>query len=371
MRIENIRLVNFRNYLDLDLDLHNNINVFIGKNAQGKTNLLEAIYICGLGKSFRTNNDRELINFDKNTSYISSKIKTNDYERLIEIKLSKNQKKTMRINKNLLENNKELNSGLNVVVFSPDDLNLVKEGPSNRRDFLDREISQIKPLYSYNLSRYKKVLYQRNNILKSNMGPREKEGLLEVFDMQLVQTGSYIIRERFNYIAKMRDIARLIHRNVTNDLEDLNLEYESTIGNYEDLDELRENYLLGLRSSLQRDLDTRSTSVGPHRDDLKIYVNNRDLRIYGSQGQQRTAVLSIKLSEVELIKGERGAYPVLLLDDVFSELDRERRKYLIESLKSIQTIITVTDSLNLKEMEDIDKTVFYVEKGNIIGNENN
>ena len=363
MNIENIRLINFRNYLNLNIGLNSKINLLIGQNAQGKTNFLEAIYLCATGKSFRTNSDKDMINFHKEAGYVGALLNVDNFQKFIEVKLEKNNPKTIRINKNPLENNKELNSGLNVVVFSPDDLSLVKEGPFIRRGFLNREISQIKPLYTYNLKRYERILYQRNNILKSNKSDGEKIALLDVFDVQMANYGAFIIRERDNYIRNLSKITNIVHKNVTRSKEDIELSYASNVEIYNDLSHLEREYLKTLKENLSRDILNRSTSVGPHRDDMKIIVNNKELRTFGSQGQQRTAVLSIKLSEVELIKKERGSYPILLLDDVFSELDISRRKYLIRSLKNIQTIITVTDAMDLGELEEIDKTIFTVDNG--------
>ncbi len=363
LNIENIRLINFRNYLNLNISLNRKINVLIGQNAQGKTNFLEAIYLCATGKSFRTNSDKDMINFHKDAGYVGALLNVDSFQKFIEVKLEKNNPKTIRINKNPLESNKELNSGLNVVVFSPDDLSLVKEGPFIRRDFLNKEISQIKPLYNYNLKRYERILYQRNNILKSNKATSEKLALLDIFDIQMAKYGAFIIRERNNYISDLSKIANVVHKNVTRSREDIELYYSTNIEIYDDLNHLEREYLKELKASVSKDILNRSTSVGPHRDDMKIIVNNNELRVFGSQGQQRTAVLSIKLSEVELIKKERGSYPILLLDDVFSELDMSRRKYLIRSLKNIQTIITVTDVMDLGELEEIDKTIFKVDNG--------
>lgn len=363
MNIKSIRLINFRNYFTSSLNLNKKINVLIGKNAQGKTNFLEAVYLCARGKSFRTNSDKDMINFEKQEAYVGAFMNVENYERFIEVKLERDRAKTIRINKNPLENNRELDSGLNVVVFSPDDLSLVKEGPFMRRDFLNREISQIKPLYSYNLKKYERILYQRNNILKSNKTFQEKKDLLDVFDFQMVKYGAFLIRERETYIRELSKITNLIHKNVTNSKENIDLEYSSNLEGCEDLNHLEKYYLEAIKSNLSKDILNRTTFLGPHRDDMKIIVNGKDLRTFGSQGQQRTAVLSIKLSEVELIKNERGSYPVLLLDDVFSELDKSRRKYLIKSLKNIQTIITVTDAMDLVELDEIDKTVFTVRDG--------
>lgn len=365
MYVENIRLINFRNYDNLNINLNKKTNIFIGKNAQGKTNLLESIYICATGRSFRTNRDREMINFDKNEAYIGATMNIGNFDRSIEIKMERDRSKRIKVNKTELKNYKELYSGLNVVVFSPEDLKLVKEGPSERRKFLDTEISQIKPVYSYNISRYNKILFQRNNILRSNKFNKDIKPLLEIFDLQLAKIGTDIIIERDKYVKELSDISKITHNKITLLNEDLELKYESNIDILDSKLNMEKMYLEKLKSNIDGDIERRSTGLGPHRDDILMTINNKDLKVYGSQGQQRTAVLSIKLSEVELIKKEKGSYPVLLLDDVFSELDEERRKYLIKSFHEMQTLITVTDSVDLKEMDNIEKSIFYIEKGKL------
>ena len=347
------------------MDLNKNTNIFIGKNAQGKTNLLEAIYICATGKSFRTNRDKEIINFNKEQAYIGVKMNIGRYERFIEVKMDREKTKRIRVNKTELKNYKELHSGLNVVIFSPEDLKLVKEGPQERRNFLDTEISQIKPIYNYNMTRYNKVLFQRNNLLRSNKFQKDIKPLLEIFDVQLAKLGTEIIIERNNYINELSKICKVTHNKITLSNEDLELKYLTNIKMFDDKLEIERNYIEKLHKGMEKDIESRSTHLGPHRDDIAITINNKDLKTYGSQGQQRTVVLSIKLSEVELIKKERGMYPILLLDDVFSELDEERRKYLIKSFRDMQTIITVTDAMDLKEMDHIEKSIFYIENGKL------
>lgn len=369
MNINKIRIINFRNYLNSSLKLNKNMNVFIGKNGQGKTNLLESIYFSITGKSFKTNSDREMINLEKDEAYVGAYANIGPYERLIEIKLERNNPKTLRINKNVIKDS-EFNSGLNVVVFTPDDLNLVKDGPSKRRSFLDREISQIRPLYQHNLSRYNRILYQRNNILKTNKSYEDKKELLELFNIQLVEVGSHLIYERVLYIKDISKIAKRIHGEITLEKEVLDINYEPSFKLGDTIKEIKTNYMEALSESLDRDLRNMSTNKGPHRDDMKMSLNDKDLRTYGSQGQQRTAVLSIKLSEVELIKMERGHYPILLLDDVFSELDNDRRKYLIKSFKDLQTMITIADTFNSEEMKDVDKSIFVIENGTLKGEKN-
>lgn len=370
MNVKNLRLINFRNYYNVFFELNDKVNIFIGKNAQGKTNLLEAVYMCATGRSFRTNRDKELINFHKKEAYIGSKIEIGQREKLIEIKLDKEGPKRIKINKLELKKQRELDSGLNIVVFSPDDLSLVKGSPKERRFFLDMSISQIRPVYKYNLNRYNKILFQRNNLLKSDKNKNDIANLLEIFDIQLVKTGTEIIISRIDFIDKLSKAASSIHDKLTSSMEELTLSYSSSISiNGIDRREIENNFLRSLIKNRNRDIITGSTSVGPHRDDMIIHINNIDSRIFASQGQQRTIVLSIKLSEVEIINRDIGSYPVLLLDDVFSELDSDRRKYLINSFNNTQTLITSTDIDNLNELKDINKSIFYIENGNIKGEE--
>lgn len=366
MHVNKLRLINYRNYDNLSIDLNKKINVFVGKNAQGKTNLLESIYLCAMGKSFRTNRDREIINFNKKQAYVGADISVGNFEKFIEIKMERNKTKIIRVNKTELKNYKELYSGLNIVVFSPDDLRLVKEGPQERRSFLDMEISQIKPVYKYNISRYNKVLYQRNNILKTNKFKKDISNILEIFDLQLVKLGTEIILKRSKYVSELSKISNVIHKKITLSKEDLELNYITNIDMKDSRKNIEKKYLNDLQKNINKDLELGSTGLGPHRDDIDMKINGNDLKVYGSQGQQRTVVLSIKLSEVELIKEQRNIYPVLLLDDVFSELDEERRRYLIQSFKDMQTLITVTDAIDIKELDNIEKSLFYIKDGNLI-----
>ncbi len=353
--------------MDLFIRLNNKTNVFIGKNGQGKTNLLEAIYICATGKSFRTNRDKDIINFNKSAAYIGAKVKIDGNDKLIEIKYDLNGQKRMKLNKLEIKNQRELDSGLSVVAFSPEDLKLVKRGPVERRNFLDMSISQIKPVYKHNLTRYNKILIQRNNLLKSGKSLNEIKNLLEIFDMQLVKGGSEIILYRLEFIKRLSEIAFNIHNNLTKNEEKIDLTYNSTVDT-KDMDKksIEKNFIQQLYLNRQKDLQLGVTSVGPHRDDMNISINGIDARVYASQGQQRTIVLTLKLSEVEILKLERGIYPVLLLDDVFSELDFERRNYLVKSFSNLQTIITAAEIIDLDQLSNIDKTIFYIENGKII-----
>lgn len=367
MNVKNLKLINFRNYQTICLNLNENINIFIGKNAQGKTNLIEAIYMCSKGNSFRTSKDGEIINFDKDEAYIGCNVDINNYNRLIEIKLSKNEKKIIRINKTPVKTQKELNSGLNIVVFSPDDLKIVKEGPGFRREFIDNSIAQIKPVYNYNLGKYNKILYQRNNILKSNRFKNNVDisSLLEAFDMQMVKIGTTIILERKRFIESINEISNKIHFKISSGKEDLKLEYDTNVPFKESRREIEDIYFDLLKDSLKRDLEYGNTQIGPHRDDMNILLNNNSARTFGSQGQQRSCVLSLKIGEVELIKDNIGSYPVLLLDDVYSELDMDRRKYLTSLFGKMQTFITLSNSESLDSIKHGSKSIFYIEDGNI------
>lgn len=364
MNVKDIRLINFRNYDNIYLKFNPKINIFIGKNAQGKTNLLESIYMCANGKSFRTNRDNEIINFSKSEAYIGSNMNINNYDKFLEIKMDRVKSKRIRINKNELKNYKELYSGLSVVIFSPDDLKIVKEGPSYRRDLMDVSISKVKPVYSYNINRYNNILSQRNKLLKSNRFKKDINNLLDLFDMQISNIGTSIIIERQRYVKNISNIADNIYKSIASDIEELELNYKSNVTILEDKSQMELAYYNKLKDSFRRDIEYGTTEIGPHKDDIYMSINNKDVRTYGSQGQQRTVVLSLKLSEVELIKRERGFYPVLLLDDVFSELDDDRRNYLIRLFSNMQTFITVTDAIDLNSMEHLEPSIFYIENGN-------
>ena len=332
-----------------------------------ENNLLESIYMCATGRSFRTNRDKEIINLNKNQAYVGAKIKIDKSEKFIEIKMERNKQKRIRVNKIELKNFRELYSGLNVVVFSPDDLKLIKDGPGERRSFLDMSISQIKPIYKHNINRYNKILFQRNNLLKSNKKKSDILNLLEIFDLQLVKIGTEIIISRNIFIEELSKIAKDIHKKLTLGKEKLTLNYISNVSFLEqNKDIIEKDFLKKLKLNVNKDLILGTTEIGPHRDDMEIKINNIDARTFASQGQQRTIVLSIKLSEVEIIKLDRGNYPVLLLDDVFSELDEERRKYLNMSLNGKQTIITSTDVIDLGYIDGKNKSIFYIENGNIL-----
>lgn len=372
MYVDSIKLINFRNYKTLEIKLNNKLNIFLGNNAQGKTNLLESIYICSSGKSYRTNREKELINLAKDKAYIGIDIIKEGFNKKIEIKFEKGKSKRARVNGVEVDRIGDLFDIFNVVVFSPEDLKLVKEGPNERRIFLDNEISQINPRYRHNISRYNKILNQRNNLLKKIQFERSKKKLLDVWDIQLSNIGSQVLKKRVEFLKNISIISREIHRKITGNIEELELEYLSSIDidNCND-DEVNNRFIDTLKANIDMDIERGTTRHGPHRDDIKILVNGIDIRVFGSQGQQRTAALSLKLAEIELIKEETGEYPVLLLDDVLSELDENRRKFLISTFKDIQTIITSTDDIEISNFNNANKSVYYISKGNVLSNFDN
>lgn len=364
MNVKSIRLINFRNYNNINVNFNENINIFIGKNAQGKTNLLEAIYMCSTGRSFRTNRDKDIINFQKKEAYIGANILVGNFNKFIELKLDRERPKIIRVNKNELKNQKELYSGLSMVVFNPDDLKIVKDGPQERRNFIDQGISQLKPVYNHNLGRYSNVLFQRSKLLKSSKFKRDIS-LLDVFDSQLARLGTAIILERHSYIKALTDICKDVHNNLTHGKENIGIRYNSNVPILDNKLDMEKNYLKLLKDNNLRDIECGNTEIGPHRDDMQTLIDGKDVRIFGSQGQQRTIVLTLKLAEVELIKKDRGMYPVVLLDDVFSELDEERRKYLSKSFRDMQTFITMTDAVEVDSLGNVDKNIFYIDNGSL------
>ena len=368
MNLKNLQLVNFRNYEKLYVEFNKNINLLIGKNGQGKTNIVESIYILSIGKSFRTSKDKELIKFNSENLYIGGNFEKAIGLKRIEIIVSKN-KKGIKINKIPIQKIQELLGNLNVVIFSPEDLKLVKDGPKERRSFIDKEISQIMPKYYNYLSNYNKILLQRNKLLKSRY---VDENLLDVYDTNLAKYGCYIYILRRDFIKKLSNISKSFHKDLTNDKERLSIEYKNQIKITEDdnTDTVYNKLIEKLSSNRSNDIEMRATKYGIHRDDLNIYIDELDVRLYGSQGQQRTASISLKLSEIELIRQEVGEYPVLILDDVFSELDEVRQKLLVEKLDNIQMFITTAEISHKNIFDKNNTTIFNIDNGEIVSIEN-
>ncbi len=334
MMIESIELENYRNYGQLHMDFSPGTNLLYGDNAQGKTNILEAVYVCCTTKSHRGSKDREIIQFEKEESHIKLNVRKKDVPYRIDMHLKKNKTKGVAINGIPIRRASELFGIINVVFFSPEDLNIIKNGPAERRRFVDMELCQLNRLYVHALIQYNKVIMQRNKLLKELIFHPDYESTLDVWDMQLVQYGSQVISCRRGFIRELNDMIGGIHGKLTGGKEKLTVSYEPNT----EAEELE----AALKRSREMDVKLKTTTVGPHRDDLSFIVNGIDIRRFGSQGQQRTAALSLKLAEIELVKYIVKDYPVLLLDDVLSELDGSRQEHLLEGIENIQTMITCT-----------------------------
>ena len=340
MFISEIKLNGFRNYGEQKIKLLPNINLLVGKNGQGKTNLLESIYYAGIGKSPKTTKDTELINWSKQRASFCIYFKKESGTKQIEVIFSRQSKKIIRVNSVNLLKIADLLGNLNIIFFSPDELKLVKDAPQDRRKIMDTDISQLSKNYFYNLTKYNKIIDERNKLLKTAQNKDVLEQTLPIWDIQLAETGSKIIFERISFLEKLKTLAKQAHEYLTNKVEDLQIEYAGIVGKSEE--DIKQKLLKKLKECRDKDEKLGFTNIGPHRDDIKLVVNNIDIRSFGSQGQQRTVALSMKLAELEIFKEEIGEYPVLLLDDVLSELDQDRQQRLLNYCKKLQTIITAT-----------------------------
>lgn len=365
MYLKSLELINFRNYQNLKLDLGKGLNIFVGENAQGKTNIVESIYYISSLRSHRTIRDRELIKWGKNRAYIKAVTQKIPGEYTVEFLLDTQDKKSIKINGVRINKNYEVLGTVNTVIFSPEDLRLVKDGPAIRRRFIDNELNQIRPKYHHYLLQYNQCLLQRNNLLKSAFKSPSLKTTIEVFSEQLAEYGSFIISVRSEFIKKLSLISKLIHRKITDGKEELDIIYSCSLEEYNDKKSIKENLLKKYTDFLDEDIEKGYTTIGPHRDDIIIKINKMDARVYGSQGQQRSAALSLKLSELEIIKSETGEYPILLLDDVLSELDIKRQGFLLDTLKDIQTIITCTSLNDINAFHFSQKCVYKVSDGMI------
>lgn len=334
MIIESMELQHYRNYEKLQIGFDPGTNIFYGDNAQGKTNVLEAAYLCCTAKSHRGARDRDIIQFDQEESHIKLQIKKDGVPYRIDMHLKKNKTKGIAINGLPIRKASELFGIANVVFFSPEDLNIIKNGPAERRRFIDLELCQVNKLYVHALVNYNKIVIQRNKLLKELFFHPEYEGTLDVWDEQLVNYGIQVMRERKQFIDQLNTIIGEIHGNLTGQKEQLVLRYEPNVEPKE--------FAAALKKSREADKKQKTTLTGPHRDDMSFFVNQIDIRKFGSQGQQRSAALSLKLSEIELVKQLIHDYPILLLDDVLSELDSSRQNHLLNSINHIQTMITCT-----------------------------
>ena len=312
------------------------INIIYGDNAQGKTNILESMYVCATSKSHRGSKDREIIRFDNDESHIKVNVRKNDMNYRIDMHLKKNKPKGIAVNGIPIKRAVELFGILNIVFFSPEDLNIIKNGPSERRRFIDMELSQLDKIYLDCLINYNKVVNQRNSLLKEYAfsGREDIISSLDIWDMQLVKYGNDVIKSREKFVKEINDLVKSIHTKLSGDREQLEIIYEPCVKEQD-----FESELVRVRD---RDLKFKCTNIGPHKDDICFLINGMDVRKYGSQGQQRTAALSLKLAEIELVKQIIHDTPVLFLDDVLSELDSRRQNFLLDSIGNIQTMITCT-----------------------------
>lgn len=357
MYIESIQLKNFRNYQTLEMEFDKGTNIFYGDNAQGKTNILEAIYLCGTTKSHKGSKDKEIIRFQEDESHIRMMVNKDEMSYKVDMHLRKNKAKGVAINGLPIKKARELFGVVNLVFFSPEDLNIIKNGPGERRRFLDLELCQLDKLYLTDLASYNHIVNQRNKLLKDlYLNPKLRD-TLDVWDMQMVSYGEKIIEKRRQFVEELNEIIHEIHSNLTGGLEKLQVIYEPSVES--------RDFAAALVRNKDRDMRMKLTSVGPHRDDFCVMSEGIDIRKYGSQGQQRTAALSLKLSEIYLVKRKIKDTPVLLLDDVLSELDSSRQTYLLDSIHDIQTMITCTGLDEFISHQFQINKVFQVVKGEV------
>ena len=339
MYITRLELKNFRNYESLEADFDEKINLILGNNAQGKTNLIESIYMTSIGRSFRTAKDSDVIMFGRDEALIKVNAEKKFSGTEVEIRIKDASKKSVKKDGIPLKKSSELLENIMIVIFSPEDMKIVKDEPEKRRKFIDRELCQISPRYYDSLSNYKKILAQRNAYLKEeSIDP----SLLDLWDSQLAGYGADIITGRKKFIESISGFSARIHSGITAGGEDLNIEYEPDVRVTENPEDQKMFFYEEIKKAFDSDMRNRSTTRGPHKDDISFFVNGINMRSFGSQGQQRTCALSLKLAELDLIKNETGEDAILLLDDVMSELDGTRQEYLIKTLKDNQLFITTT-----------------------------
>lgn len=341
MYIKEIKLENFRNYDFEKIELNRENNIFFGDNAQGKTNILEAIFIGGLGKSFRTNKEKQLINENKDIAKVEIKFFKNNREEKINFEIDN--KKRFFINDIPIKKLSEIIGKINLVLFTPEDIEILRNEPIRRRKFLNIMISQLRPLYIHILAQYNKILEQRNNYLKQIKFDKKSKMNLEIWDEQLVKFGIQIYEYRKEFIEKINEKIKVIHLRTTENKETIEIKYKTNINNLE-------QYIKKMKENQELDISKGFTTIGIHRDDFEIYINGKSVAIYGSQGQQRSSIISLKLAEAEVVYEEINDYPVILLDDFMSELDKKRTKGFIENIKNNQVLITCTEKISLDTM---------------------
>lgn len=357
MIIKSLKLKNYRNYDLLDLNFDPRTNILYGDNAQGKTNILEALYLSGTTKSHRGTKDRDLIQFGHDEAHLEIIVEKNGIDFQIDMHLKKNSPKGIAVNKIPIRRAGELFGIVHFVFFSPEDLNIIKDGPAGRRRFIDLELSQLDRVYLSNLSNYNRIINQRNSLLKEISFQKNLVDTLDIWDMQLAEYGTKIIERRNKFIKEVNEIISNIHYKLTGGKESISLSYESSIGN--------QSFSEILKKNREKDIRFKSTSAGPHRDDICFRAGSLDIRKFGSQGQQRTAALSLKLSEIELVRKLIHDTPILLLDDVLSELDKHRQNYLLDSIYDIQTVITCTGLDEFVNHRFSINKIFHVKHGTV------
>ena len=372
MKLTNLQLQNFRNYESVQLEFTDGVHVFIGENAQGKTNLMESIYALAMTKSHRTTNDKELIGWNKEFATIKGTVEKTATKTNLELQFSK-KGKIAKVN--YLEQ-KRLSSylgNLNVILFAPENLTLVKGSPQNRRKFVDMELGQMSSLYLYDLVEYNRILKQRNTYLKQlAIKKKQPDEYLEVLSEMLSELASKIVFHRLDFMKQLEALAIPIHDQLSLGREKFSVSYQATIPLEDGLthSQMKEIYIDQFKKNQTREADQATTLIGPHRDDLIFYLNEIPVQTYGSQGQQRSTVLSLKLAEIELMKLSTGEYPLLLLDDVLSELDDDRQTHLIKAIENkVQTFITTTSLDGIKQQFINEPVVIPIEKGTILKTE--
>ena len=354
MYINKIKLYNFRNYKEQEIEFNKNINIIYGDNAQGKTNILEAIFLSSFGKSFRTNKEKELIRFDQERLTIETEYQKKDRNGKIKIEIAN--KKQISVNGVKIKKLSEILGNINIVIFTPEDIDILKEGPEKRRRFLDMMIGQLRPNYVHYLNLYLKTLEQRNNYLRQIQEENKPQEMLEIWDEKLAEYGEKIYKYRVDYVDKIIEKIKVIHKKITNQEEKIDIKYESNC-------DQKDNYLKLLKERRKLDIIKGCTTKGIHRDDFTVYIDDNEVKKYGSQGQNRTAVLSLKLAELNVVYDEIGEYPILLLDDFMSELDENRRKNFLKNIENTQVIITGTEKI---DMPNLDYNLYHIKKGEIL-----
>ena len=395
MKINSIILENFRNYKNLELDFDGSRNIIVGENAQGKTNLIEAIYLTAFARSFRTSNSADLIRFGESSARVSSYINSEDIDKNINIVIRSDGKKMIKKDGKVIRKTTELLNNVVVVIFSPDDLRIIKDSPEKRRSFINRELSQMRPRYYDLLRRYNEALKEKNALLKGYFNVRRKtftradnlslndlqagaeqerspydnsrkfnEEMMDIYDRQLADAGYEIIRYRREFVDMLSNEAGDIMRKISGGREDLKIEYKTTC-DYVTGTEGREILFSQLYHHRDRDIYSGHAGIGPHRDDIEFFINGNDAKKYGSQGQQRTIALSLKLAEIRIARQLLDEPPVLLLDDVLSELDLERQRFLVSEIDDVQLFITSAE-LNEEVVAALrGGTLFRIEEGSV------